>query len=438
MTQPGRTRPGGSRRSPRPSTPVGLLVGLVALVVAGCLSLPVAGPTDPPATGAATPAPTTPSGQPGASADASPPASPRPSAPPAVAGELDGSWRVRRVLALDDRGTLVPGATFTDEVYAISASCDAEPCPEIVVRATPAGRARPVTETTLRRDGDAYVSDASAGVDVPCQNGFGDRVPGGATATTTMRLWLASVRPAGSAVETLTLVGTLDLAITPTDLGASAGCTPQSAAYDLTGKRGAVAIIGGQKPPTEIPDGVETAALPDVDAAIRGATVVYFDVEGTTVADLDEAIGNGAMRACGAIRYEWIEGDPTPAACTVTHFPDFETALRERGSGDACRLQSDAEVRFTVHLPRWSSPARVPAVLIEWWRETVEFIRVHEAGHVRISLDHTERLDDRLDGARCDDAEDIIQEWAKDLSEAQEAFDRVEYQKPWPEPPPGA
>jgi hypothetical protein len=76
-------------------------------------------------------------------------------------------------------------------------------------------------------------------------------------------------------------------------------------------------------------------------------------------------------------------------------------------------------------------------VLIDWWRATVEFIRVHEAGHVEISLDHTERLDDALDGARCDRAEAIIQDWASELSAAQEGFDRVEYQRPWPEPPPG-
>jgi predicted secreted Zn-dependent protease len=371
---------------------------------------------------------------------ASPSTETPPSASPsaaAVAGPLTGSWRVRRVLALDDRSALVPGAAFTDEQYTIRASCDSEPCPEIVVSSTPAGRSRPITETTLRRDGDRYVSAASEGVDVPCQNGFGDQVPGGAKASSVLTLWLTSVRPAGTAVETQGLVGTLDLALTPTDLGTSAGCTATAAGYELAGKRGAVAVNDGVKPPSEIPAGVETAALPEIDAAIPNATVRYFDVEGTTSVELGESIGRGALKACGAIRYEWIEGDPTPAACTITHFPDFDSAIDERTSGGSCTIRANPEVSFTVYLPRWSAPSRVPAVLVGWWRDTVEFIRAHEAGHVRISIDHTERLDDQLDGARCDRADEIIQDWAQGLSASQESYDRREYQKAWPEPPNG-
>ena len=88
-------------------------------------------------------------------------------------------------------------------------------------------------------------------------------------------------------------------------------------------------------------------------------------------------------------------------------------------------------------MPRWVAPKRVPKRLLAWWRDIIEFIRDHEAGHVDITLDHLKRLNRQLVGEDCKDADAIIGRWAKDLSSAQEEFDRVEYQKPWPEAPAG-
>jgi hypothetical protein len=67
----------------------------------------------------------------------------------------------------------------------------------------------------------------------------------------------------------------------------------------------------------------------------------------------------------------------------------------------------------------------------------LEYIRDHEAGHVRISHDYVERLNERLDGVDCEDADRVIGRWARQFSDAQEAYDRREYAQPWPVPPSG-
>lgn len=421
------------RLIPRPHRSI--LLAAIVLLLAACASDPAAPGT--PSADDATPAPTASSGTP-----ATPVVTPTPAATStpatAIRGPLAGSWRVRRTLAVEDRSAFLPGAVFAEEAYRIVASCPSEPCQTIEVRATPAGRAGPLTTTTLQRDGDRYVSAATPLADVPCRNAAGDRVPGGARASSTLRLWLTTVRPTGSAVETEALRGALELELTPTPIGTSAGCAPDSAAYDLSGTRGSIAVVDRPRTASEIPPGVATAPLPDIATAIAGADIDYFDVEGTTVADLMASMGRGALRACGGIDYEWVEGDDTPAACTITAFPDFEAELEERTSGDGrCTIESNAQIRFTVHLPRWTGPARVPARLLDWWRETVLFIRDHEAEHVRISQDHAVGLDERLDGADCDAVDRIVRNWARVLSEAQEAFDRREYARPWPEAPAG-
>jgi hypothetical protein len=430
----GRSRPSRSSRSPRHRS---LLSVLVAAVVAGCLGAPAASVAPIPSTAVVTTAPDPSAAAPSSAVTASPSASTTPT--DAISGPLAGQWRVRRALAVEDRSVLLPGAAFAEEAFRIVPSCSAEPCASIEVQATPIGRSRPVTTTTLERDGDRYASTATAVAAVPCRNTDGDQVPGGADATSTLRLWLASVRPSGSAVETVGLQGVLELALTPTPIGRSAGCEPDLAVYDLSGKRGAVAVMDRPRTGGDIPAGVATVPLPDIDASIRGADVDYFEVEGTTVDELMESVGRGALRACGGIDYEWLDGDNTPAACTITAFPDIASELEERTDGDGeCRIESNATIRFTVHLPRWSGPDRVPARMIDWWRETVLFIRDHEAEHVRISLDHAVGLDERLDGAACDAVDRIVRNWVRILGEAQESFDRREYARPWPEAPAGA
>jgi len=404
---------------------------LSILVVSGCMGIP-----------SLTARPTAMATGPTAS-DAAGSPSPSPSASESTTAEatrdpIGGVWRVRKVLSPGDRSALLPDVAFQDQAFVVTPGCEIEPCPTVEVRVTPLGRATPVTVTALQREGDLYVSAAKAENEGPCLDVDGDRVQGGATATSTLRLWAATTRAAGTAVERASMLGSLTLELTPTPVGTAAGCQPRSASYDLAGRRVAFAVR--PEPPPEVDQPPNTAGgvvnLPSIDVDVSGVKIVYFPIEGDTVTELGESLANGGVEACGAINYEWHEGDTRPAACAITSFGDIEAAIEQRGRGSACTI-SDANVRgrFTIHMPQWTAPKRVPKRLLAWWRDVVVFIRDHEAEHIRISRVHTKELNADLLGADCDDATSIIRRWAKGLNEAQAAFDRKEYQLPWPEPP---
>lgn len=409
-----------------------LVAGLCVMIVAACMGTPVPTPNAIPASAAAIPL-----------ASAAPPTSrPTPSATPDAKLEpIAGVWRVRKVLSPTDRSALLPGTIFQDEAFFVTAECDMEPCPTIEVKMMPLGRTSPITEATLERDGERYVSAARAENEGPCLNKDGERVQGGATVTSTLNLWAASVRAVGTAVQSTALMGSIDMAITPTSIGSAAGCEPQTATYDLTGSR---ARVAARNPEPALPDEPPNtaggmAALPSLSVKVSGVQIKYFPIEGDTVHELDLSMANGGVRACGVINYEWHEGDERPVACAVTGFSDVEAAIQQRtDAAGACTItRSTIKARFTIHMPRWTAPKRVPARLLAWWRDVVEFIRDHEAGHVTISQDHVKTLNARLRGATCRSADSIIAKWAKQLNHAQEEFDRVEYSKPWPVPPLG-
>ena len=181
----------------------------------------------------------------------------------------------------------------------------------------------------------------------------------------------------------------------PTPVGSAAGCVAQTAAYELSGRREAVAVRDDPLPDVELPPNTAggVANLPPISVKVNGAEVVYFEIEGDTVAELAASLANGGVQSCGAINYEWHEGDARPAACTVSAFPDIEDGVDQRVTSGSCTIaRSTIRGKFAVHMPRWVAPKRVPKRLLAWWRDIVEFIRDHEAGHVDITLDHLERL----------------------------------------------
>lgn len=331
---------------------------------------------------------------------------------------------------------------FGEQAFVVRPGCDDEPCPTIEVAVTPLARATPVETTVLTRDGDVYASAPQPGNEAPCLGPDGERIPGGAAVTSTLRLWLATIRPAGSAVESTVLAGAVEMTLAPTAIGAAGGCQAAVAVYDLTGRREAVAIRTPAPPRSTagpISGGRDLVALPRIDVKVGGATIDYFDIEGSTAAELLEALADGGVQACGAINYEWHEGDARPVACAVTRFVDFEGALEERvdADGDCTIGDADVAARFTILFPRWVAPRRVPERLLSWWRQVVAFIRDHEAGHVRIGRDHIRELNADLIGVECGDAGAMIRRFARRLNAAQSSYDRREYALPWPEPPAG-
>ena len=404
---------------------------LIIALATGCMAAPSPPPGSAPAD-SATVAPNS-TGLPAPSVP-----TPSAAAPPKLE-PIAGVWRVRKVLSPKNRSAAVPGAVFQDEAFYITAGCDMEPCPTIDVKMTPLGLSSPVTKASLKLDGGRYVSAAKAENEGPCLSNEGDRVQGGATVTSTLQLWAANVRAEGTAIEATTLLGSIDMHLTPTSIGSAAGCEPQTASYDLTGRAAQVASTNVEPPiPDEQPNTAGgLAQLPALSVKVPGVTIRYFPIAGDTLNELDASLSAGGVKACGPINYEWVEGDTRPVACAITGFNEVKGAIKEGlASNGACKVTSSSiQARFTIQFPRWTSPKRVPARLLAWWRKVVVFIRDHEAGHIAISRSYVKKLNARLRGADCAAVDSIITKWARQLNQAQEAYDRVEYAKPWPLPP---
>ncbi len=373
-----------------------------------------------------------------------PPSSPEPSASPAAELlPIAGTWRVRKVLSPDDRSGLIDDPSFDEETYTVAADCPAEPCDTVEVTTTPLGLSSPATVVKLTRTGATYASTAAPADTASCVTSLGDRVDGGASSTETIELWIATERPSGSSVATTQLRGRLELDIEPTEIGESAGCEAQTASFDLSGRREEVAVRdpdgGPAIPDAKPPRGAALVRLPTLSPKVSGATVKYFAVTGDTSIELAASVGRGGVKACGVIDYEWFRGDARPSACTLTRVSDLRASIqRSTESAGSCRITSAAVTSsYTVNLPRWTDPDRVPKRLLDWWRRIVDFIADHEAQHVRIGRDYMKRLNARLVGKACEDVTAIVRSWVTQHAEAQEAYDMTEYSKPWPRPAAG-
>jgi predicted secreted Zn-dependent protease len=346
------------------------------------------------------------------------------------------------VLAHEDRSGLIGDRTFDEETYTIAAGCATEPCANVELTTTPLGLTAPARTTTLMRDGAVYTSGAAPAESTDCRNFDGDRVAGGATETSTLKLWISTDRPAGTSVQLTVLKGQIELDVKPTSVGESAGCQPQTASFTLSGRREEVALRDPNGPAQldlKPPNGAVFVRLPRLNAPVPNATVHYFAITGDTSIELAISIARGGEKACGTIDYEWFRGDARPSACTITYMTDTEEAIRtELDSSGSCRIAAARfQSRYVINMPRWTAPPRVPQRLLDWWRRIIDFIATHEAGHVRIGRDYIKKLNARLTGKDCTQADEIIQAWAKQHAAAQEAYDRGEYSKPWPQPAPG-
>ena len=186
-----------SRSAHRGAAPTPFAVGLLALLVAACAGLPAAATPE----SQVTTGPPTPSPAPSAAADRTP--RPSAAASPTSAAELlpiAGVWRVRKTLSAEDRSGLITDPAFDEETYSVEAGCPDEPCDSLEVTTTPLGLTSPATVIQLAREDATYASTTQPAVAASCLSSDGSRVDGGASATSTLELWIATERPAGTSV----------------------------------------------------------------------------------------------------------------------------------------------------------------------------------------------------------------------------------------------
>ena len=246
--------------------------------------------------------------------------------------------------ALDDRSTLVPGAAFTDEAYVIRATCETEPCPEIDGHGHP-GRPRP---SGHRDDPAARWRWLRVGRVRGRRRALPERVRRPRPGRRHGQLDAAPVADQHAPGR----VGGRDR---HADRHRSSWPSPRPTSATLGrlhGDRGRLradrqARRGGRprwaRPPTEIPAGVATAPLPEIDAAIPGATIEYFDVEGTTVDELARASGAARCgRAAASTTSGWTATRRRPPARSPTS-PTSSRRSTSGRAGGACTIEADPQ-----------------------------------------------------------------------------------------------
>ncbi len=202
-----------------------------------------------------------------------------------------------------------------------------------------------------------------------------------------------------------------DTARAPATRATVASATPASAVK---------AVISAARQATAAPPSIHLVALPSLKVDVLNARERYFSVSGRTPALIlasarrnvpSDPSGNDrdSMAYVGPIVWEHLPSyvmDPSSGACTMTGVT--------------------SSTRYQATLPRWTSPSKVPAELLAWWRAVLQHIGQHESGHIRIFARYVRALPSRVVGQPCSKWQAKVTAWSADLARAQANFDAAE------------
>lgn len=156
------------------------------------------------------------------------------------------------------------------------------------------------------------------------------------------------------------------------------------------------------------------AESPAAFAGMAGIVFRYYDVAGADERQIYAALQQRAPRrpdgsvAIGltawALDYRWDQ-------------------LTDRRG---CRARDPgADLRIIVTLPRLIDVDRLSPRARAWWTGYQHTIERHEAGHVRIALDHRDDFARAAEGSRCGDTKAIGEQIVQRIAALQEAYDRL-------------
>jgi predicted secreted Zn-dependent protease len=191
-----------------------------------------------------------------------------------------------------------------------------------------------------------------------------------------------------------------------------------------TSRTTAVPTSATTEAPTDPTD--DTVALPKFSYPVAGATVKYFSIEGDTpyaLLQADEAASSKACnlkdsRACFLPGYRWSfvgQTDVTSGVCVVKSV--------------------DLTASYTIILPNWTSPARVPAVLVAWWKLVLDHIAWHESQHLAIAQEYAPKVKAALQNTSCSGFAAASRAIRDDIDAAQDVFDAQQKAINWQYPP---
>ena len=166
-------------------------------------------------------------------------------------------------------------------------------------------------------------------------------------------------------------------------------------------------------------------ALPAFPVSIPGVSLSYYSVSGSDASALIAGISAKGAAACGIseaaacfhLSYQW----------TYSGSVDAKTK--------ACRVTGETVTpAYSITLPRWSGPSRVPAALIAWWKLVIDHFVWHESQHLAIARSYMPKLAAAILAGPCDQASqtEIVAGVEADLQAAQNAFDATDRRYAYP------
>ena len=178
------------------------------------------------------------------------------------------------------------------------------------------------------------------------------------------------------------------------------------------------------------PDGDLTARPGCVPHALVARPKVVPTVRGAQRTRTYAIVGTSPDELFTQMQLNGSAGCPTHAvACTLIQ-PRLQPLVT---TGSSCRVIGvRASLSIEAVVPRWAGPKRVYPELAAWWRLAAKRIGTHEAQHIRIANRHLAKLRREIVGKPCSALQAYATKWSRQLTAAQDAFDRKDAERPWP------
>jgi predicted secreted Zn-dependent protease len=145
-------------------------------------------------------------------------------------------------------------------------------------------------------------------------------------------------------------------------------------------------------------------------AAITGATIQYYDIRGTTAADLRDQMNTLGPIDAGR---HW---DAHTGWYIHWNWPGY-------GTNDCNLSQATTSLDITVTLPRWANPKGADTALITQWNKYYAALAHHEQTHVDNANTGLVSIKKAILAATCATAEQAAQNAIETIHETDRAYD---------------
>jgi len=159
--------------------------------------------------------------------------------------------------------------------------------------------------------------------------------------------------------------------------------------------------------------------------SIAGVSVKYYAISGASEDVLISAMAAQGPKACGIAR---------AFACFYHTFTWSYQGKMEPSAGTCSVASVSFTATYTISLPKWTGPSRVPADLVAWWKVVLEHFVWHESQHLAIAESYVPKLKQAIVRGPCDQAgqNKVTNALQAQLDAAQNAFDAQDRSWTWP------